>query len=137
MTNPAPKEIDTDGEWRRMTAAYRRFLDTTLYKYYSRARAVTREVDDRHPVSFRMTDAGNPTLRWDGFLAYDFPYLAAAVDLLEPEAYGRIGDWERVKPGWFEYEYARLPGAASACDVGRGGQHGVGHGVDVVLAARA
>ncbi|MGC8862590.1 MAG: hypothetical protein ACP5R5_07420, partial [Armatimonadota bacterium] len=30
-----------------------------------------------------------------------------AVDFLAPEAYGRIGDWERVKPGWFEREYAR------------------------------
>jgi hypothetical protein len=44
---------------------------------------------------------------WGDVLAYDFPYLAAAIDILEPEGYGRIGDWEKVKPGWFEFEYAR------------------------------
>jgi hypothetical protein len=40
-------------------------------------------------------------------LPYDYPYLATGVDIIEPEGYGRIGDWEKVKPGWFEYEYAR------------------------------
>ena len=58
-------------------------------------------------VSFRMTEAGNPTCTWDGMIPYDFPYLVNAVDFLAPEAYGRIGDWEKVKPGWFEREYAR------------------------------
>ena len=66
-----------------------------------------RSVDPNHLVSFRMTEAGDPTMNWRGVMAYDFPYLAGAVDILEPEAYGRTGDWERVKPGWFEYEYAR------------------------------
>jgi hypothetical protein len=27
---------------------------------------------------------------------------------MEPEGYGRIGDWERVKPGWFTAAYSRL-----------------------------
>ena len=54
-----------------------------------------------------MTEAGNPTFKWDKQFPYDFPYLAAAVDILEPECYGRIGDWERVKPGWFQQAYAR------------------------------
>jgi hypothetical protein len=77
-----------------------------------------------------MTEAGDPTMNWGGVLPYDFPYLAAAVDILEPEGYGRIGDWEKVKPGWFEYEYARwaapkLPmlwaeSGVSAWDIGAG-----------------
>ena len=54
-----------------------------------------------------MSNAGNPTYDWDGRMAYDFPYLAGGVDFLAPEAYGRIGDWERVKPGWFTVVYAR------------------------------
>ncbi len=107
VTNPSAAQIDTDGPWRRMTAAYRRFLDTLLYRSYSAARALVRSVDPNHFVSFRMAEAGNPTFRWQGRIPYDFPYLAAAVDFLAPEAYGRIGDWRQVKPAWFEFEYAR------------------------------
>ncbi|MBP8129278.1 MAG: hypothetical protein KA184_06810 [Candidatus Hydrogenedentes bacterium] len=107
LTNPLGNQTVEDGGWRVMVAAYRRFLDTLLYEYYSRARTLVRSVDPVHLVSFRMTEAGNPTFLWGERIPYDFPYLAAAVDLLEPEAYGRIGDWEKVKPGWFEFEYAR------------------------------
>ncbi len=107
MTNPLPEQIDTDGDWRVMTAAYRRFLDTLLYRMYGDARRLIRGIDPNHYVSFRMAEAGNPDYRWGGRIPYDFPYLAAGVDILEPEAYGRIGDWEKVKPGWFEFEYAK------------------------------
>lgn len=107
VTNPNKEQIDTDGDWRRMTAAYRRFLDTLLYKKYGTARRLMQSADPNHLVSFRMTETANPTLRDDGFVPYDFPYLAAGVDFLAPEAYGRIGDWERVKPGFFEMAYAR------------------------------
>jgi len=107
ITNPLPHQIDTDGEWRVMTAAYRRFLDTLLYKRYGAARRLVLSVDPNHMVSFRMSEAANPTYRWEGRITYDFPYLAAGVDILAPEAYGRIGTWERVKPGRFVHEYAR------------------------------
>ncbi len=108
ITNPTPEEVDTNGKWDRMTAAYRRFLDTLLYKAYGRARRLVRSVDPNHGVSFRMAEAANPTYHWEGRIPYDFPYLAAAVDHLSPEAYGRIGDWKAVKPGWFEFEWGRL-----------------------------
>jgi hypothetical protein len=55
-----------------------------------------------------MQHAGDPTFNWDAFLPYDFNGLADAVDIWEPEAYGRIGDWEKVKPGRFTADYARL-----------------------------
>jgi len=107
VTNPSHEQTDADGDWRRMVAAYRRFLDTLLYKKYSAARRLVRSVDPNHFVSFRMAGAGDPTFRWGGRLPYDFPYLAGGVDFLGPEAYGQTGDWERVKSGWFEFEYAR------------------------------
>ena len=106
VTNPPSEQVVGDGEWRVMMAAYRRFLDTLLYKKYGEARRVIKSADPNHMFSFRMAEAGNPTCRWGG-IPYDFPYLAAVVDIFEPEAYGRIGDWERVKPGWFELAYAR------------------------------
>lgn len=107
VTNPLAHHVDTDGPWRRMVAAYRRFLDTLLYQKYSAARRLVRNIDPHHLVSFRMAECGNPTFRVDGWIPYDFPYLAAAVDMLAPEAYGRIGDWEQVKPGVFEVAYGR------------------------------
>lgn len=107
ITNPSAEQVMTDGPWRRMVAAYRRFLDTLLYDKYAAARRLVRSIDPHHFVSFRMTEAGNPTCRWDGIMPYDFPYLVHAVDFLAPEAYGRIGDWEQVKPGWFQLEYGR------------------------------
>ena len=107
LTNPRGYMATTDGEWRVYVAAYRRFLDTLLYKYYRAAYDQVRALDPHHAISFRMTEAGNPTFNWEKRIPYDYPYLAAAVDILEPEAYGRIGDWEKVKPGWFEFEYAR------------------------------
>ena len=107
ITNPRAHEVDTDGDWRRMTAAYRRFLDFLLHKKYGEARRLVHSIDPNHPVSFRMSECGNPNYRWGGRITYDFAGLASAVDIFEPEAYGRIGDWEKVKPGWFTFEYAR------------------------------
>ena len=108
LTNPTPEQVDANGAWAGMTAAYRRFLDTLLYKKYGQARNLILSVDPNHMVSFRMAEATNPTYRWEGRIPYDFPYLAGAVDILSPEAYGRIGDWEAVKPGWFQFEWGRL-----------------------------
>lgn len=106
VTNPLPDQVDQDGDYRVMTAAYRRFLDTLLYKKYRYAQQVIESVDPNHYISFRMSEAANPTYRWGGRITYDFPYLAAALGFLSPEAYGRIGTWERAKPGWFVREYA-------------------------------
>lgn len=107
VTNPSQPQIDNDGPWFRMVAAYRRFLDTVLYKNYSEARRLVRTLDPHHAVSFRMTCAGDPTYKSDGSITYDFACLGGAVDIFEPEAYGRIGDWQRVRPGCFTATYGR------------------------------
>lgn len=108
VTNPDPSQMEAHGPSFRMVAAYRRFLDTVLYKQWGEARRILSSADPNHLVSFRMWHAGDPTYRSTSALPYDFPYLAAAVDFLGPEAYGRIGDWEKVKPGRFTFEWARL-----------------------------
>ena len=107
---PAPpmKWFTQDGPWRRLVRDYRLFLDDLLREKYATARRLVRSVDPNHAVSFRMQHAGDPTFNWDAFLPYDFNGLTDAVDLWEPEAYGRIGDWEKVKPGRFTADYARL-----------------------------
>jgi hypothetical protein len=105
---PPMTQLTHDGEWRKLVADYRRFLDDLLRERYSAARQLVKSIDPHHAVSFRMSNAGDPQYNWEGALPYDFYGLAGAVDLWEPEAYGRIGDWERVRVGEFTAAYARL-----------------------------
>jgi hypothetical protein len=105
---PPMKQLTQDGEWRRLAADYRLFLDDQLREKYSAARRLVKSIDPHHAVSFRMSCTGDPTYNWDAALPYDCYGLAGAVDIWAPEAYGRIGDWERVRAGEFTAAYARL-----------------------------
>ena len=105
---PAMTQMTRDGAWRKLVADYRLFLDDLLREKYSAARQLVKSIDPHHAVSFRMSNAGDPTYNWDAALPYDFYGLAEAVDIWAPEAYGRIGDWERVRAGEFTAAYARL-----------------------------
>jgi len=115
--------IGHEGPWSPYVAAYRRFLDSLLYEKYSQARTMVRNVDPNHQVSFRMSMASDPTDSQTNTFVYDFAYLAGAVDVLEPEAYGRIGGWERVRPGRFTREYARWANPAIPMIWAEGGVH--------------
>ncbi len=108
MGVPPMKQLITDGLWRRLAADYRLFLDQLVGTKYAEARRLVRAVDPHHLVSFRMQHAGDPTLNSEHLLPYDLHGLRQAVDLWEPEAYGRIGDWNQVKGGHFTAAYARL-----------------------------
>ena len=105
---PPMSQLTTDGPWRKLVADYRLCLDEILHNRYSAARQLIQSIDPNHAVSFRMSNAGDPLYNWDAALPYDFYGLADAVDIWEPEAYGRIGDWERVRAGDFTAAYARL-----------------------------
>jgi hypothetical protein len=105
---PPMTQLTRDGEWRKLIADYRLFLDDLLREKYSAARQLVKSIDPHHAVSFRMSCAGDPLYNWDAALPYDFYGLADAVDIWAPEAYGRIGDWERVRAGDFTAAYARL-----------------------------
>lgn len=106
LAGPDDRQVSSDGPWRRMAIDYRRFLNELLNLQYGRARTRMRSVDPNHLVGFRMTIAGDPTVN-QARMAYDLAGLARAVDLMEPEGYGRIGDWQRVRPGMFTVAYAR------------------------------
>jgi len=105
---PTAAQLTRDGPWRKLVADYRLFLDELVGERYAEARRLVRSIDPHHPVSFRMQHAGDPTLNWDRLMPYDCWGLRDAVDLWEPEAYGRIGDWDKVKAGHFTAAYARL-----------------------------
>jgi len=108
MSVPPMSQLTHDGPWRRLVADYRLFLDDLIGAKYAEARRLVRSVDPYHPVSFRMQHAGDPTLNVEHLLPYDFHGLRHAVDLWEPEGYGRIGDWNQVRAGRFTAAYARL-----------------------------
>ena len=107
LTNPSDEQVTFDGAWRTLTIDYRRFLGDLLRERYGRARRELQTIDPNHLVSFRMSETSNPTFQWDAFLPYDFPGLAQSVDFLAPEAYGRMGDWDKTRPGIFQVAYAR------------------------------
>lgn len=107
VTNPRGAMIYNDGEHSKMVIAYKRFLDYYLYKNYNEARCRIRNIDSNHLVSFRMAETSNPNYKVEDLINYDFNYLVNAVDFLGPEAYGRFGNAERVKPARFVKEYAR------------------------------
>jgi hypothetical protein len=103
-----PRKI-ADGPQRLLSLDYLAFLDDLLAERYGNARRLIRSIDPNHAVSFRMTEAGNPLLSDPANFPYEFYGLRRAVDIWEPEGYGRIGDWDtRVKPGRFTVAYARL-----------------------------
>ncbi len=105
---PSMAQLTSVGPWHKLVADYRLFLDQQLGEHYAAARKLVKSIDPHHAVSFRMSNTGDPGYNWDNALAYDFYGLADAVDIWAPEAYGRIGDWDRVKLGAFTAAYARL-----------------------------
>jgi hypothetical protein len=55
-----------------------------------------------------MQFSGDPTFTQGSLLPYDLAGFTNCVDIWEPEAYGRIGNWNSVKPGLFTAAYARF-----------------------------
>lgn len=107
VTGPSDAQLDEDGPWRVMVAAYRRFVDDFVGKKHMEAAEHIRSLDPWHLVSFRMGgDSGNPTAPGRVF-GYDFKGLAPSMDIMQPEGYGRIGGLEQVKPGMFTATYSR------------------------------
>ncbi|MCA9439532.1 MAG: hypothetical protein KC964_01905, partial [Candidatus Omnitrophica bacterium] len=90
-----------------MTADYARFIEDYLGEKYREARRLVKEVAPHQLVSFRMQHTGDPTYRGPSMIPYPAEAFVDAVDIFEPEAYGRIGNWERIRPGYFTAAYLR------------------------------
>lgn len=107
VTGPSDSQLQANGPWNRMVAAYRRFVDDFVGKKHSIAAQAIHKIDPHHLISFRMGgDTGDPTADPARF-GYDFRGLAKSMDIMEPEGYGRIGDWDKVRDGAFTAAYAR------------------------------
>lgn len=106
VVGPWDADVTASSTIPHVVAAYRRFQDDYLSRKHMEARQKIRTLDKFHLLSFRMSIAGDPTCG-PAIMPYDFMGLARSMDFMAPEGYGRIGDKERVKPGWFTVAYAR------------------------------
>ncbi len=104
---PQSKQWYESGSWDNMALDYGAFLNDLLHEHYSQARELVRSVDPNHAVSFRMQYAGDPTYIGPTWIPYDLKGVAKAVDIMEPEGYGRIGSWDNIKAGRFTVDYSR------------------------------
>jgi hypothetical protein len=104
---PQSREWYEKGPWDHYCLDYGDFLNALLHQYYKQARDLVRSVDPNHAVSFRMQHSGDPTYWGPTWIPYDFRGVARAVDIFEPEGYGRIGGWEQIKGGRFTVDYGR------------------------------
>ena len=66
----------------RLAAAYRRFLDDAVARYWNGIAGSIRAIDPNHMLGFRMTALGSGE---EGM--YDLRSLAPVLDIMEPEGY--------------------------------------------------
>jgi len=104
---PTHEQWYQSGDWNKMLGDFADFLNTVLHDRFIAARDYIRSIDSHHLVSFRMQYSGDPTFVYPPLVPYDLKGLANAVDVMEPEAYGRVGPCEKVRGGIFTNAYAR------------------------------
>jgi hypothetical protein len=54
VTSPSDQQLAEDGPWRVMVAAYRRFMDNLMSRYWNDATHKLRQIDPHHLISFRQ-----------------------------------------------------------------------------------
>ncbi len=89
LTNPTDDQISSDGPWRTMVAAYRRFTDDYLGRNLGVIAREIRRTDPDTLLSYRnwatMIDIGNSQT------TYDLGTAAAHLDFFSPENYDSSG----------------------------------------------
>jgi hypothetical protein len=97
-TGPTDEQLNKDGEWRVMVAAYRRFVDDFLNAGYGRVYRFLRSMDARHLISNRAGYGGTGNMSVVGVYQFDPLSGAAYHDFISPEGYGmeaKEGDYKR------------------------------------------
>lgn len=110
LTGPTDDQLATDGPWRVMVAAYRRFVDDFLSAGYGRSCRFIRSLDPEHLISNRAGwgGTGNPhTVRP---FQFDPVSGGAHLDFLSPEGYGMRPDKGDFRRWGFVDAYCRWAG---------------------------
>ena len=88
LTNPLDDQMENDGPWRIMVAAYRRFLDDYLGRNLGAIARRIRRSDPDTPLTYRnwttMTSGHNDNT------GYDIGAGAAHLDFVSPERYSQL-----------------------------------------------
>ncbi|MDH7481283.1 MAG: hypothetical protein QHH26_04795 [Armatimonadota bacterium] len=107
---PTDEQVSSDGPWRRMVAAYRRFWDDRLSRQYMKTAQVIRSIDPYHPISVRSGFGGTGTMA-----AYALPQMpvdlcsgAKHLDFISPEGYNFAGDMQSFREGGFTTLYGKF-----------------------------
>ncbi|HEV2446431.1 MAG TPA: hypothetical protein VGS58_10935, partial [Candidatus Sulfopaludibacter sp.] len=105
LTNPLDEQMENDGPWRVMVAAYRRFLDDYLGRNLGAIARQIRRSDPDTLLTYRnwvtMTEVHNDNT------GYDIGTGAAHLDLVEPERYAPVLGWPDDRPYGLIAAYSR------------------------------
>lgn len=105
LTNPLDDQMQNDGPWRIMVAAYRRFLDDYLGRNVGAIARQIRRSDPDTLLTYRnwttMTSTHNDNT------GYDIGTAAAHLDVLEPERYAPALLWPDDRPYGLITAYSR------------------------------
>jgi hypothetical protein len=133
LSNPLDSQIETDGEWRVMVAAYRRFSDDFLGHSVGAAARAVRRIAPGTLLSFRNTASG-----WSPFnnyiMGYDLGVAAAHLDFVSPEAWGLPVNWPNGRSYGFPTAYGRYRSGGKPV---YWAEYGLDIGADPTPAARA
>src|ERR1035437_8785941 len=91
LTNPLDDQMENDGPWRIMVAAYRRFLDDYLGRNLGAIARQIRRSDPDTPLTYRNWTTMTP-LHNDN-TGYDIGSGAAHLDFFSPERYAPVLPW--------------------------------------------
>ncbi len=107
-TGPADSQLMTDGPWRPMVAAYRRFADDIISRGYGRVVRFLRRLDPVHLIGVRTGYGGTGQMWVADRFPYDLASGAAHLDFISPEGYGLAGETDNFLAAGFTTEYARF-----------------------------
>ncbi len=107
-TAPSDEQLLDQGPWRRMVAAYRRFVDDFVNERYRQARHLIRAADPNHLITVRNGYGGTGQPWPDPHFPLDLGSGAKHLDFLCPEGWGLKGELDNYLQAGFTTQYARL-----------------------------
>ena len=105
---PSDEQLTTDGPWRPMVAAYRRFADDIISRGYGRVTRFLRSLDPNHLFGARTGYGGTGQMWPVPAFPFDLASGAAHLDFISPEGYGLAGETDNFLAAGFTTEYARF-----------------------------
>ncbi|MCL2775510.1 MAG: beta-galactosidase [Oscillospiraceae bacterium] len=107
ITSPSDDMLRTDGDYSKMVAAYRRFVNDLISEKHNDVCDAIKAYDPNHLISSRVGSSGLPLLDPGSDMGYDYQALATAFDFMSPEGYLINGDFNTAEQGIFTNAYAR------------------------------